>query len=99
MNAKFRYIIGRVPLAVDMGMIIALLSLSYWVGQMANRIEAQGISVIQIRAQVDALPVMNNTAQIAALKERSNAQQEKIAELREYLSGRLDRIERKIDNR
>jgi predicted RND superfamily exporter protein len=80
-------------------MIIALLSLSYWVGTEANQVEAIGRDMRALQAQVIILQTSGVSSDIAVLKAHDESQEKVMTEMKEYWNARLDRIERKLDRR
>lgn len=88
--------LARVPLAVDAGMIVALLSLAYWVGTQAEALHTLNIEFAQLQGQSTAT-TLNVVTDIAALKVRGAAQDQASLDMRDYLGRRLDRIEQKLD--
>lgn len=85
------------PIAVDLGMIIALIGLCVWIGRQAERIDTMAVQTQEIRAEIVSVQRSTNSIDIAALKERSVAQDHELLEMREFLGKRLDRIEQKLD--
>ena len=84
-----------IPLYVDISMVVALLSLSYWVGTQASEINTQSKLLTTLTMEVHA----NTTAvDVAALKVKTDAQDRALVDMRDYLGHRLDRIENKLDD-
>ena len=86
------------PVVIDMGMIVALVSLSVWIGRQADRLDQLAATSVEIRAEISNVQRSTNSIDIAALKERSIAQDHELLEMREFLGKRLDRIEAKLDH-
>jgi hypothetical protein len=86
----------RFGVVVDVGMLFALASLSYWVGIQANKIDQLGAQVLLMQTQVATLSA--NAVDIAAMKERERSLESASKEQFDFISLRLERIERKVDN-
>jgi hypothetical protein len=89
---------GQIPIIVDVTLVLSMFSLAFWTGTMANKVETHSTEIVAIQSQVNTLATTNNTAEIAAIKERAIAQQNQLADIKEFLGRRLDRIEQKLDN-
>ena len=83
-----------VPLYVDIGVVISLLSLAYWVGTQASEINSLTKEVTELKVEVHA---STTVVDVAALKVRTDSQDRAMLEMRDYLGHRLDRIELKLD--
>ena len=83
-----------VPLYVDVGVVISLLSLAYWVGTQANEINSLTKEVTELKVEVHA---STTVVDVAALKVRTESLVWEMLEMRDYLGHRLDRIELKLD--
>ena len=83
-----------VPLYVDVGVVISLLSLAYWVGTQASEINSLTKEVTELKVEVHA---STTVVDVAALKVRTDSQDRAMLEMRDYLGHRLDRIELKLD--
>ena len=79
---------------VDLAMIVALATLSFWVGRQADRIDTMSTQLKDVQATVSA---NDSKIDVAALKERTNAQNLAMIDLKDTLIRRLDRMESKID--
>lgn len=88
----------HLPIIVDLTLVGSMMSLCFWVGTMANKVETHSTAIVSLQAQVNTLATTNNTAEIAAIKERAIAQQNQLADIKEFLGQRLDRIEKKLDD-
>jgi hypothetical protein len=89
---------SQFPIIVDITLVASMLSLAYWTGTMANKIETHSTEIVALQTQVNTLATTNNTSEIAAIKERAIAQQNQLADIKEFLGQRLDRIEKKLDD-
>lgn len=85
------------PIFVDIGMIIALATLSFWVGRQADRIDNVISSTSAIQAQVAVMAQNDTKADIAALKERTANEDAQIIDLKDFVRQRLDRLEVKVE--
>jgi hypothetical protein len=84
--------LGRASVVVDSVMVVALLSLSYWVGTQAAQLQTLSGQMGTLQAKAD---LASTNAEAAALKVAS--QDRALLDMRDYLGQRLDRIERKLD--
>jgi hypothetical protein len=94
-----RVALNKLPLVVDAAMVISLLSLSYWIGVEANRVETVARDVQYLQSQVATLTQSSLSSDMAATKVKDEAQDRMLAELKTDLVARLERIERKIDRK
>ena len=90
---------GKAGIIIDGGMVVALAGLIYWVGVQADRIEHVTQDIGQLKGQVQSIAEDGLRADVMQLRTRADGQEKSIDSLKEYLGGRLDRIERKIDSK
>jgi cell division protein FtsB len=87
------------PIVIDSGMICALALLCVWIGRQADRIENLSLQITAVQSQIQAVQASSTSTDIAALKERSVAADRQLADLKDFVGRRLDRLEAKIDSR
>lgn len=95
-----RRIVTRIPLIIDAAMVLALLSLSYWVGTEANKVDNMSRDMQVVQTQITVLNTTTSSAlnsQIVALQVRADGQERLTDQWRSDVRSRLDRIERKLD--
>ena len=90
-------IMEKMPLWVDSAMVIALLSLAYWVGVQANRIDGVVHEVQYMQVQLNSVQSSTVAMDVAVLKKSDADQDVAIRELRVFLDKRFDALEHKLD--
>lgn len=88
-----------IPLVVDVGMIIALVTLTFWIGREAEKVDSvitiQGI----MQRQLDEVRHSSTSVELAAERAHNDAQDKEMAAMKVDLVARLVRIENKLDNK
>lgn len=95
MNGKV--IMARIPLIVDIGMVVALATLSFWQGTQAAKVETVSRDIVELKMHVTSLQTSSIAADLAVTKVRDDNQDKQIQVLKTDLVARLVRIENKID--
>lgn len=90
---------ARIPVLVDGAMVVALLSLTYWIGVEANKVDTVSRDVQMLRTEVASMQSSSTSADIASLRQRADGQDRAMSDMRDFIGQRLDRIERKLDSR
>jgi len=94
-----RRIVTHIPLIIDAAMVLSLLSLSYWVGVEANKVDNLSVEMRNVQQQVTILSASGVYVEVAAMKERIEGEKVLTNQFRSEMVSRLDRIERKLDKK
>lgn len=90
-------------LSLDTAMAVAIFTALVWVGKETQRIDTMAESIVTIQHTIDDRVKVNDansasvTVDINDVKMHQAQERQQIKDLQEFVSQRLDRIERKLD--
>jgi len=87
------------PAWVDYGVILGIISLIFWGGVQANRLDTIARTLDSVQNQMTVLQASSPKAEVAVLQEKSHEADQAISDLKDTLLRRMDRLEVKIDDR
>ena len=93
--------IQRVSLALDLGALVSIATLAFWVGQQAQKVEEMRVQQQEQQAANAAAQQTIGTAvaRIDVVEAKAESTTELVRGLKEDMTDRLRRIEDKLDSR